>query len=287
LARLDPEGTGYTTTSTVKLDTPTVPGTIVSVNGHDLHVFCTGTGSPTMLWISGGDSGGWATSAQYLLGRLVQFGRVCTVDRLETGFSDRTGEEDKIHWMAYVDDIHAALAAAGETGPYVPVGHSYGGVLALIFDYAYPSQVPGVLTFAAAHADEFAGPVRMPGDVPSCLDATCIYYEDIHAVKKLNRGKVAGSLGALPLVVISHDPSLDFWDDATYDDYWLKLSADTATASSNAVHVVSTGSSHAMPFTQSGLVIEAVRQVVDAAKAADNTLPACGKALTDLGGTCK
>ena len=47
------------------------------------------------------------------------------------------------------------------------------------------------------------------------------------------------------------------------------------------------GSSHAMPFTQSGLVIEAVRQVVEAAKAADHTLPACGKALTDLGGACK
>ena len=65
------------------------------------------------------------------------------------------------------------------------------------------------------------------------------------------------------------------------------MALDTATASSNAVHVVATGSSHAMPFTQSGLVIEAVRQVVDAAKAADHTLPACGKALTDLGGACK
>jgi hypothetical protein len=87
--------------------------------------------------------------------------------------------------------------------------------------------------------------------------------------------------------VIAHDPSLDFWPDAAFDDYWLELGVDTATASSNAVHVVAMGSSHAMPFTQSGLVVEAVRLVVDAARAADHKLPACGKALTDLGGTCK
>jgi hypothetical protein len=287
LARLDPAGTGYTAASTAKLKTPTPPGKIVNVNGHNRHVFCTGTGSPTMLWIAGSTAGGWASSAQYLLGRLGQFGRVCTVDRLETGFSDRTGEEDRIRWMADVEDIHAALAAAGETGPYVPVGHSYGGLLARIFAYAYPAEVQGVVSIDPAHEDEFAGPVPMPGDVPSCVDETCIYYEDIQAVKKLNGGKVAGSLGALPLVVIAHDPSLAFWDDAAYDDYWLKLGLDTATASTNAVHVVAMGASHAMPFTQSGLLIEAVRQVVDAAKAADHTLPACGKALTDLGGACK
>jgi hypothetical protein len=94
-------------------------------------------------------------------------------------------------------------------------------------------------------------------------------------------------LGALPLVVIGHDPTLPYWSDATYDDAWLKFGEDTATASSNAVHVVATGSSHPIPFTQPGLVIEAVHQVVDAAKAADHTLPACGKALTALGGACK
>ena len=287
LARLDPEGTGYTTASTVKLDSPAAPGKIVSVNGHDLHVFCTGTGSPTMLWIPGYTSGGWASSAQYVLGRLAEFGRVCTVDRLGTGFSDRIGEDDMLHWVADVDDIHAALAAAGESGPYVPVGHSYGGLLARVFAYAYPTEVQGVVSIDPSHEDQYDGPVANPDLPQGCADASCPFYEDIQAVKKLNGGKVAGSLGALPLVVIAHDPSLAFWDDAAYDDYWLKLGADTATASSNAVHVVAMGSSHAMPFTQSGLVVEAVRQVVDAAKAADHTLPACGKALTDLGGACK
>jgi hypothetical protein len=287
LARLDPDGTGYTTASTVKLDTPAAPGKIVSANGHNLHVYCTGTGSPTMLWIPGWTNPGWLTSAPYLLGRLAELGRVCTVDRLETGFSDRTGEDDMLHWVADVDDIHAALAAAGESGPYVTVGHSYGGLLARIFAYANPSEVQGVVSIDPANEGQWDGPVPNPDGPASCVAASCQFYEDIQAVKKLNGGKMAGSLGALPLVVIAHDPSLPYWNDATYDDSWLKLGADTATASSNSVHVVATGSSHPIPYTQPGLVIEAVRQVVDAAKAADHTLPACGKALTDLGGACK
>jgi pimeloyl-ACP methyl ester carboxylesterase/sugar lactone lactonase YvrE len=287
LARFDPDGTGYTTASTVKLATPTTPpGKIVSVNGHDLHVFCTGTGSPTMLWISGSTNPGWGTSAQYLLGRLAGLGRVCTVDRLETGFSDRTGAEDMLHWLPDVDDIHGALAAAGESGPYVTVGHSYGGLLARIFAYRYRSEVQGVVAIDPAHEDQFDQAVPNPDVASPCVDSACPFAEDVAAVRALRGGPVAGSLGALPLVVIGHDPSLPYFE-GPYDDTWLKLGADTAAASSNSVHVVATGSSHAIPFTQPGLVIEAVRRVVDAAKAADHTLPSCGKALTDLGGACK
>jgi len=239
-----------------------------------------------MLWIPGYTSPGWGTSAQYLLGRLAELGRVCTVDRLETGFSDRTGADDMLHWVADVNDIHGALAAAGESGPYVTVGHSYGGLLARIFAYAYPTEVQGVVSIDPSHEDQFDQPVPNPDVASPCVAPTCPFAEDVAAVRALRGGQVAGSLGALPLVVIGHDASLPYFEGA-YDDTWLKLGADTATASSNAVHVVATGSSHAIPFTQPGLVIEAVRQVVDAAKATDHTLPACGKALTDLGGTCK
>ncbi len=288
LSRLDPDGKGYSIASSVPLSTPLpVPGKLVSVNGHNIHVFCTGTGSPTMLWFSGNLHGGWAVSAQYLAAKLASFGRVCTVDRLETGFSDHpTGEEDGLHWMADLDDIHAALTAAGESGPYVTVGHSYGGLLARVFAYRYPTEVQGVVAVDPAHEDEFDQAVSMPDAPASCKDASCPLYDDVVAVKQLTGGHVAGSLGDLPLVVISHDPSLPYFG-TTFNDVWLKLGADTATASSNAVHVIATRSSHAIPLTQPALIVEAVRQVVDAAKAADHTLPACGKALTDLGGACK
>ncbi len=104
-------------------------------------------------------------------------------------------------------------------------------------------------------------------------------------MKKLQGGKVAGSLGALPLVVLSHAPDLPFWA-ADYDALWEKLGTDTATASSNARHVIASWASHMIPYTQPGLVVEAVKQVVAAARASDHTLPACGTAFTALGGAC-
>ena len=120
----------------------------------------------------------------------------------------------------------------------------------------------------------------------TCTDASCPLYENIQALKKLEGGKVAGSLGALPLVVLSHAPDLPWWN-ADYDATWEKLGADTATASTNARHVIATWSTHEIPYTQPGLVIEAVGQVVAAARAPKHTLPPCGAAFTALGGQCE
>jgi pimeloyl-ACP methyl ester carboxylesterase len=44
-----------------------------------------------------------------------------------------------------VGDLHAALAAAGESGPYVPVGFSIGGLIARLFASTYPNEVGGLV----------------------------------------------------------------------------------------------------------------------------------------------
>ena len=72
-----------------------------------------------------------------------------------------------------------------------------------------------------------------------------------------------------------------------YDAFWLELGADTATASGNAVHVASSWSGHAIPFAHPSLVMEALEQLVSAARAPDHTLAACGAAFTELGGVCQ
>jgi hypothetical protein len=129
--------------------------------------------------------------------------------------------------------------------------------------------------------DEYA-----PFGIKTCLDASCPLYGDILAMRKLEGGKVAGSLGDLPLVVLSHAPDLRFWA-PDYDATWERLGTDTATASSNSVHVIASWSTHLIPYAQPGLVIEAAREVVAAARATDHALPACGATFTQLGGVCQ
>jgi pimeloyl-ACP methyl ester carboxylesterase len=214
--------------------------------------------------------------------------RFCVFDRLGLGFSDPSPDDDFLHWWQHVSDLHALLQEGDVPGPYVMAGYSYGGLLARLYTYAYPSDVAGLLAIDPSHEDQFAGPVdpNAPLGITTCTDASCPVYEDIQKAHALTGGKVAGSLRALPLVVLSHAPTLPGFDPA-YDAYWLQMGADTATASSNSVHVVASWSSHPIPYAQPGLVIEALDQVVVAVRASDHTLPACGSDFTRLGGVCQ
>ena len=68
--------------------------------------------------------------------------------------------------MAAAKDLHTLLATAGETGPFVMVGHSTGGTYALTYAARYPEQVAGMvlldssspyqLTKVAAYAGQYA-----------------------------------------------------------------------------------------------------------------------------------
>jgi pimeloyl-ACP methyl ester carboxylesterase len=118
-----------------------VPGELVVVNGHGLHLLCAGTGSPTVILEAGlGESAlGWALVQR----QLADDTRVCAYDRaglawsepaLDAPTAERSGRE-----------LHDLLAAAGEDGPFVLVGHSIGGMVAPLFAAAYPSDVVGLL----------------------------------------------------------------------------------------------------------------------------------------------
>ena len=251
------------------------PGTVVDVGGHRLYIQCVGSGSPTIVWEAGAQGSGWMGTAQYLMGKLAETSRVCAYDRAGLGWSDPGPNEELSHWSQVVTDLHTALAKAGEKGPYVMAGHSYGGLLARLFALTYPEEVAGVAAVDPSPEDE------------TCTNAPCPLSPDVQAMRKLEGGKVAGSLGDLPLVVISHSPDLPFWDPASHDATWEQLGAETVTASSNARRVVASWSTHLIPYSQPGLVIEAVRQVVAAARASSHTLPACGAAFTELGGQCE
>jgi pimeloyl-ACP methyl ester carboxylesterase len=70
--------------------------------------------------------------------------RVCGYDRPDAPASHsdptpiRTAQE-------VVDDLRALLAAAGEPGPYVLVGHSLGGLYVQLFAYRHPDEVAGLV----------------------------------------------------------------------------------------------------------------------------------------------
>ena len=52
------------------------------------------------------------------------------------------------------EDLHTLLAVAGETGPYVLVGHSTGGTYALTYAARYPDQVAGMVLLDSSSPEQ-------------------------------------------------------------------------------------------------------------------------------------
>jgi pimeloyl-ACP methyl ester carboxylesterase len=120
------------------------PGKLIDVGSYRLHLYCTGashSGSPTVILEAGGggSSVGWSKVQPFI----ASITRVCSYDRAGYGWSDngplpRTGGR-------IVTELHTLLARAAVPGPYVLVGHSFGGLIARLYAYSYPQQVAGLV----------------------------------------------------------------------------------------------------------------------------------------------
>jgi pimeloyl-ACP methyl ester carboxylesterase len=126
----------------VDRSTTAMPGHLVDVGGRGLYLECTGSGSPTVVLVSGLAEAsvywrGWIAPA------VAQNTTVCAYDRAGQGWSDPPPAPQD--GAAVATDLHNLLANARIAGPYVVVGHSTGGVYARIFAARYPDQVAGMV----------------------------------------------------------------------------------------------------------------------------------------------
>jgi pimeloyl-ACP methyl ester carboxylesterase len=101
------------------------PGEMVEVGGYSLHLYCTGreSGAPTVVMDSG--LGGTVLDWQPVQPELAKSMHVCTYDRAGMGWSDSGDQPRTSHQI--VKELHTLLGNAGVRGPYVLVGHSFGG----------------------------------------------------------------------------------------------------------------------------------------------------------------
>jgi pimeloyl-ACP methyl ester carboxylesterase len=144
--------TAYVVTSAAAVR-PTPPGKLVDLGGHKLHVNCTGKGSPIVVVENGfGDfSFDWVLVQK----RVAQFTRICTYDRAGYAWSDR-GPQPRTFAQINLE-LHDVLAKLGEHGPFVLVGHSYGGPVVRNFALTYPQQVAGMVQVDAAFEGQRVG----------------------------------------------------------------------------------------------------------------------------------
>jgi pimeloyl-ACP methyl ester carboxylesterase len=118
-----------------------VPGRLIDVGGHRLHLNCTGSGSPTVVLEPGG--GASSSDFAWIAPMVARDTTVCVYDRAGRGWSDATDSpQDATHIAA---DLHTLLDRADVPGPYVLAGHSFGGLYVQSFAVQFPDQVAGMV----------------------------------------------------------------------------------------------------------------------------------------------
>jgi len=127
-----------------------LPGKTVSLDTHDLHLHCVGSGNPTVVFEADLDQYG-STSWDSVQDKVGQFARACSYDRAgimwsEPGPRPRDGER-------IAGELGALLDAAGENGPYLLVGHAFGGAYVRIFAGQNPDDVCGMVLLESSHPE--------------------------------------------------------------------------------------------------------------------------------------
>lgn len=145
------------------------PGQLTNVGGYNMHIYCTGEGNPTVILEAGLND--FFVSWSKVQPEIAKATRVCSYDRAGLGWSEASpyGRTSEV----MVQELHTVLKNTGIEGPYVLVGHSFGGINMRLFARKYPDEVAGLLLVDSAHeeqgerlpflqdsADEFIGQFR-------------------------------------------------------------------------------------------------------------------------------
>ncbi len=126
------------------------PGQLIDIGGYRLHLHAQGEGGPTVVLEAG--NGDFSLTWSLVQPEAARLTRVVSYDRAGLGWSDR-GPRPRTVDVA-MDELRTLLHGAGIPGPYILVGHSYGGMVARLFAYRYPGDVAGLVLVDAAHEDQ-------------------------------------------------------------------------------------------------------------------------------------
>jgi pimeloyl-ACP methyl ester carboxylesterase len=271
---------------------------VVDIGGRSVYLECRGTGSPTVVLVTGYRSFARFWSEDLLqpeaprtmvLPGVTAFTRVCAFDRpgtiatLDGGVLSSRSDPIAQPRTApdLVAELHALLQAGGVPGPYVLAAHSLGGLVARLYASTYPNEVIGLILVDAysERLETLLGPerwqalVRLNTESGSDTVVPIPGYGDLETVgcgtaNPVMRAAVATPLAPMPLAVLAHGKPFPVPADAqgfTSDALEAVLRAtneDLATLVPRVRFFVASECGHDIHQDQPELVIEAVRQVV-------------------------
>jgi pimeloyl-ACP methyl ester carboxylesterase len=131
---------------------PPVPGSLVDLGGYRVHLYCTGSGSPTVMIVGAAFSVDWVL----VQSDVAKFARVCTFDPSGTAWSDsfetasraldpNTVPRSSPTCEDRVGEIHRLISKVPIEGPYILVGFSVGALWERLYVTEYPENIVGMV----------------------------------------------------------------------------------------------------------------------------------------------
>jgi pimeloyl-ACP methyl ester carboxylesterase len=275
------------------------PGQMVSVGNHQLHINCIGKGSPTVILEAAnlGMSAHWVRVQQ----QLAQTTRVCTYDRAGLGWSEMGPEPRDARKVS--SELHTLLKGAEVSGPYVLVGHSYGGLYARMYAARYSGEVAGVALVDSSHPEQFTrspegramyeqtrrmgavlplltrlGVIRLTNFYPAHPDLPLQQREQIAAFNSSTQqvATTVEEFSATPETSAQvrsmgslGDKPLAVISASTQSPDWLEMQEELAALSSDSIHRVIEGATHESLLYDEGdsqVTSATIEQVVEAVR---------------------
>ncbi|MGQ0656594.1 MAG: alpha/beta fold hydrolase [Chromatiales bacterium] len=286
----------------IELDVLNPPGQLVDRGGYRLHIHCEGEGSPAVVMDAG--LGGLSLEWLRVQGFLKHYAKTCSYDRAGYGWSD-PGPEPRTSSLM-VDELFQLLHNAQVRGPYILVGHSFGGYNAQLFAERYANLTAGVVLVDSSHPDQIErflapplnmntapsretsavmlmpGPPLLPAHMPEDARTAAMMLmslrktrstlaeEYLYFRESAAAVREGGAFPSVPLVVISRGVAER--DTATEhgrlaEALWLTLQDELAEKGARSAHLIANASGHHVHLDQPQLVVDAVTMVLDFTRA--------------------
>jgi len=243
---------------------------LVDVGGYKLFINCTGQGSPTVILDAG--LGTSSTNWRAVQSSVSKSTRVCSYDRANVGQSDKTTVPRTSQQI--VKELKALLTNAQIKGPYILVGHSFGGLNMQLYASQYPNE--GAVLVEASHREQT---IRF--DKILTKEQTAILYDFTGNPEKVTFENFQESMAQVragikfppvPLIVLTKGlltPKPSNWSASLgdpfseYDKAWNEMQAEMVTLSPKGKQLIAEKSDHFIPDKQPAIIVQSIQEIIN------------------------
>ena len=263
------------------------PGRFINIGFQTMYVDCLGENKPTIIV----DVGIAASSASWykIAKELSKNTRICLYDRAGYGWSD-SGRGERTT-ATIVHELKLLVKRAEIPGPYIIVGHSFGGFTARYFAAKFPENVTGLVLVDSSHPEQIyrLSALDNLGKKPLITGRKSIAPENFSEFEKkwyfLNSSRKAtfaqmaelkyfkqsayqvkhsGPLKDIPIAVLSRGISqLPELNGVSLENEWQDMQKDLLNLSKNSWHSIIVNSGHNIHEEAPAKIIENILEVIE------------------------